>query len=112
MDETMRAIIKASHFGISIVIVGVGNADFTKMEALDCDGCLLRIGKKVAARDIVQFVPFNRFNRDPSALAREVLAEIPRQMVEYMKMKGIQPNQMAHVPLSEVRYNPTAPVHN
>jgi copine 5/8/9 len=41
---------------MSIIIIGVGNADFTDMNALDSDKGLLRRGAQVAERDIVQFV--------------------------------------------------------
>lgn len=37
MGHTKTAIIKASRFPMSIIIVGVGDADFTAMDALDCD---------------------------------------------------------------------------
>ena len=37
MTETKRALIRASHLPMSVIIVGVGNADFAGMNALDCD---------------------------------------------------------------------------
>jgi hypothetical protein len=90
MNNTVDAIVNASALPMSIVIVGVGNADFTKMNILDCDDGLLRSGMKTAKRDIVQFVPFNRFN-NPVQLAAETLAELPRQLVDYMKLYNIAP---------------------
>jgi hypothetical protein len=41
---------------MSIIIVGVGSADFSGMEALDSDKQLLSAGGKTSERDIVQFV--------------------------------------------------------
>uniref|UniRef100_A0A8C6LY17 Copine 3 n=1 Tax=Nothobranchius furzeri TaxID=105023 RepID=A0A8C6LY17_NOTFU len=62
MDQTRRAIVKASHLPMSIIIVGVGAADFRAMEFLDSDDHLLRSPSgKAATRDIVQFVPFRKF---------------------------------------------------
>lgn len=91
MNQTIDAIVDASALPMSIVIVGVGNADFTKMDILDSDDQLLRgSGGKVAKRDIVQFVPFNRYN-NPVQLASETLAELPRQLVDYMKMNKVTP---------------------
>ena len=90
MNQTIDAIVDASALPMSIVIVGVGNADFTKMDILDSDDQLLRSGPKVAKRDIVQFVPFNRYN-NPVQLASETLAELPRQLVDYMKINKVQP---------------------
>ena len=37
MNDTMTAIIRASRLPMSVIIVGVGNADFTSLEALDSD---------------------------------------------------------------------------
>jgi len=62
MADTKRAIVYASTLPYSIIIVGVGSADFSAMDALDCDSGLLRDHDgHVAQRDIVQFVPFRRF---------------------------------------------------
>jgi len=37
MDDTVQAIVNASYLPISLIIVGVGNADFAQMDFLDCD---------------------------------------------------------------------------
>jgi hypothetical protein len=55
-DSTKAAIIQASSAPISIVIVGVGSADFSQMTQLDSDEELLSLNGKTATRDIVQFV--------------------------------------------------------
>ncbi|TFK00113.1 P2X purinoceptor 3 [Platysternon megacephalum] len=62
MDETRHAVVQASKLPMSIIIVGVGNADFAAMEFLDGDTRVLRsyTGEE-ARRDIVQFVPFREF---------------------------------------------------
>jgi hypothetical protein len=64
------------------------------MEVLDADDTPLRSTTgQFAKRDIVQFVPMSQFrNADPATLAREVLAEIPQQLVSYMKSKNYDPN--------------------
>ncbi|XP_050548906.1 copine-8-like [Daktulosphaira vitifoliae] len=105
MQETVQAIVTASRLPISIIIVGIGNAEFDSMEELDSDKKMLKTVDGVKAeRDIVQFVPFNKYyNQDPSVanlyLAKEVLAEVPKQFLSYMKSKGIIPkNQSANVP--------------
>ncbi len=61
---------------------------------LDGDRQVLRANGRTAARDIVQFVPLNRTQRDggAEAVARELLAEIPGQVVGYFYgLKGVQP---------------------
>lgn len=37
MDDTIKAIVDASFLPMSIIIVGIGSADFTNMEILDAD---------------------------------------------------------------------------
>lgn len=37
MQDTITEIVKASSLPLSIIIVGVGNEDFTAMEILDAD---------------------------------------------------------------------------
>lgn len=62
LDETRQAIVNAAKLPMSIIIVGVGGADFSAMEFLDGDGGGLRSPSgEVAIRDIVQFVPFRQF---------------------------------------------------
>jgi hypothetical protein len=92
MDATISSIVDASFMPMSIIIVGVGNANFGAMNFLDADGTLLKYGKKSAACDNVQFVPFRDFkDQDPSRLAAAVLAEVPGQFLSYMKRNNIKP---------------------
>ena len=149
MVETKKSIIRASRLPMSIIIVGVGRADFAAMDELDADEkrcghvyrlChdiisssypispppvlspsfllpafpRLQVGSEVAERDIVQFVPFRNFahvslagtlsnkmtlsscslprQASPEVLASAVLAEVPQQLTEYMRKKGIAPS--------------------
>ncbi|XP_061179725.1 copine-3-like [Saccostrea echinata] len=93
MDKTRDAIVYASGLPMSLIIVGVGDADFTDMNFLDGDdGVLKGANGKPALRDIVQFVPFRDFRMSASAeLARNVLAEVPQQVVQYYEMRKIPP---------------------
>jgi hypothetical protein len=98
MDQTVSAIVDASYTPLSIIIVGVGNADFTAMEELDGDDGLLRSSNgKTAQRDIVQFVPMNKYSQNGvnltgnSYLAQEVLAEVPGQVTSWAKCNRIVP---------------------
>lgn len=70
-------VVNASALPLSIVIVGIGQADFGKMDTLDGDAGLVNSKGQKAARDLVQFVPFRNFNGNQAALAKAVLAEIP-----------------------------------
>ena len=80
---------------MSIIIVGVGDAGFNSMNELDSDNGLLSHNQQIAVRDIVQFVPFSNFLNNPhkslADLANALLAEIPNQLVSYMKSNNIKP---------------------
>ena len=92
MDDTINSLVEASFLPISVIIIGIGTADFSAMNVLDADENPLfdKNGRK-ADRDLVQFVPFNDYKNDPPKLAEQVLEEIPRQVVEYYTHKGIKP---------------------
>ncbi|XP_078147395.1 copine-3-like [Centroberyx gerrardi] len=92
MDQTCTAIVEASRLPMSIIIVGVGGADFGAMEFLDSDDRLLRSPwGDVASRDIVQFVPFRTFQGNSVALAQSVLAELPDQVASYFNSYKLKP---------------------
>eukprot|EP01132_Coremiostelium_polycephalum_P000624 gene624-774_t len=92
MDNTIDAIINASSLPLSIIIVGVGNADFTNMDILDGDNGLLSNGKRRVERDIVNFVPFSKYAKNPELLAMETLREVPEQFISFMKKHKFVPN--------------------
>ncbi|KAK2631369.1 hypothetical protein EUGRSUZ_L03014 [Eucalyptus grandis] len=94
LQETKDALVKASDLPLSILIVGVGGADFKEMEVLDADkgerlessnGC-------VAIRDIVQFVPFRDVQNGEISVVQELLAELPTQFLSYTRNRDIRPS--------------------
>jgi hypothetical protein len=84
MQPTVDLIVDASSLPISIIIVGVGQNDFSAMRRLDAASIPLRhtLGK-YCERDIVKFVHLED-NMSDSKLSRELLAEVPRQFEAYM----------------------------
>ena len=88
IEQTKTAIRNASTSPLSIVIVGIGDADFSKMQFLDD----FQRDEGGRTRDIVQFVQFNRYRYDKQGLTRETLDEIPEQVVGYFyNSNGIMP---------------------
>ncbi|PPS19001.1 hypothetical protein GOBAR_AA01552 [Gossypium barbadense] len=94
LQETKDALVKASDLPLSILIVGVGGADFKEMEILDADkgerlesttGC-------IASRDIVQFVPFRDVQSGEISMVGALLAELPTQFLTYMRRRDIKPS--------------------
>uniref|UniRef100_A0AAY4DMA8 C2 domain-containing protein n=1 Tax=Denticeps clupeoides TaxID=299321 RepID=A0AAY4DMA8_9TELE len=98
MAQTKESIVNASALPMSIIIVGVGPAEFDEMIELDGDEIRISSRGRFAERDIVQFVPFRdyidrRGNHilSMARLAKDVLAEIPDQFLQYMRTRGIKP---------------------
>ena len=104
VQDSINEIVAATKLPLSIIIVGVGNENLSMLERyiiyiyiyilyrLDADEEPLRAsGGQYMARDIIQFVPFNKYKDTPQMLASQTLAEIPRQVVVYF-------NKVGHVP--------------
>jgi Copine/C2 domain len=87
IEQTKRSIHAASDAPLSIVIVGIGHANFGAMQDLDD----FQGNGYSTGRDIVQFVPFSQHALDRSSLTRATLEEIPDQMVDYFTSRGITP---------------------
>lgn len=105
MDNCIDAIVAASTQPMSIIIVGVGEDDFSGMVKLDSDKKMLksRTGR-LAERDIVQFTALKDMkkvaeqakisgaNLDVHDLvSRDLLAEIPAQVTEYFAQHNMPP---------------------
>jgi hypothetical protein len=94
LQETKDALVKASDLPLSILIVGVGGADFKEMEILDADkGDRLESSSgRVASRDIVQFVPFRDVQSGEISVVQALLAELPTQFLAYVRSRNILPS--------------------
>lgn len=63
MGKTCEALVSSSLLPLSVIIVGVGDEDFSDMQRLDGDNTRLAHHGVTAARDIVQFVgEFDSYN--------------------------------------------------
>nr|XP_004235846.1 protein BONZAI 1-like isoform X1 [Solanum lycopersicum] len=93
LQETKDALVQAADLPLSILIVGVGGADFKEMEILDADKGerLESTTGRVAVRDIVQFVPLRDVQNGDVSVVQSLLAELPSQLLEYMRSRKIQP---------------------
>ena len=87
MNKTIDEIVRGSDLPLAIIIVGVGEADFSSMEQLDGDDEALYSSayRRYMSADIVQFVPFNEFKHNPHLLAKETLMEVPGQLLNFMR---------------------------
>ena len=96
MKQTRDKIVEIANANLplSIVIIGIGGADFSKMDELDGDDHGLMNSKGVyAKRDIVQFVPMKKYENNMSALSKLTLMEIPKQFLSYTKAHNIVPGK-------------------
>ena len=74
MDPTINLLVNNCDLPLSIIIVGIGNAQFNNMVKLDGDNGLINSQGRKAQRDIVQFVPFRDVEFNTDRLAQELLA--------------------------------------
>ncbi|CAB9509273.1 Copine-6 [Seminavis robusta] len=86
VNATAACLSRINDNPLSIVIVGVGNADFGAMQFLDD----VNAGAN-GRRDIAQFVAFNQHAHSSHSLTNATLAEIPQQLQGYFQSKGIAP---------------------
>lgn len=102
IQETKDALVRASDLPLSILIVGVGGADFTQMEILDADtGHRLESSTgRVATRDIVQFVPMREVQAGQISIVQSLLEELPGQFLTYMRSRDIKPRSVDTVQTS------------
>ena len=87
--SVMCRIVDAANisYPISIIIIGIGNAQFGFMETLDADKVSLKNSKgEKMKRDIVQFIKFNKYKQsgDIHNLTNAALKEIPKQFMTYV----------------------------
>jgi len=91
-NGTIRALVRASSLPISIVLIGVGNNNFTNLSKFDADGMPLTVDGVSTIRDIVQFVKFEECKDsngvNMNKLASEVLAEVPTQVETFIGLYG------------------------
>lgn len=92
MAPTIDAIVQSSALPISIIIVGIGEEeDFSKMNELDADSNrLVAQNGECQKHDNVQFVPYKSCGSS-ARLTREVLAELPDQVVTHFRQRNLLP---------------------
>ena len=84
VQKTAEALKAVCEFPLSVIIVGIGDANFDDMKFLDDD-----IGAK---HDICDFVQFNLHKHDADSLTKDTLEEIPMHLADYFLRNGISPN--------------------
>ncbi|CAK75399.1 unnamed protein product (macronuclear) [Paramecium tetraurelia] len=94
MKEFINEVNAQQNLPLSIIIIGIGDGNFDELSALnnqvknivDSDG-------NYASRDLLKFVPFNQLKND---LARQVLPQINKQLLQYMKVMSKSPKPINH----------------
>ena len=105
-QKTIDALVEGSFLPLSVIIIGIGDDHFQEMIQLDGDDIPLISSNGIKRmRDLVQFVPFNKYRNDPSELAAQVLEEVPRQIMEYYTMNNIFPYNLAKSQINKFGFN-------
>ncbi len=97
VEATKQVLASIADAPLSIIIVGIGNADFSAMQFLD--DFETRSGVN---RDIVQFVQFNAHEHNKTSLTRATLEEIPDQLVQFFYSRGIMPQADSNFSASKI----------
>lgn len=93
--ETCDILIKCGRLPLSVIMVGIGNNDFSFLHRLDDNDMLMTNGSgQRTERDLVTFVNFAKCNYSAGLLAYEVMKELPRQIVDYCRLVGLSPEDM------------------
>lgn len=93
LQKTIDLLVEAAHLPISIVLVGMGQRDFSTLEKLDGDKKWLRNSKKkLISRDIVHFVDFQEFHGSDEKFSKALLEEFPEQFMSFKLLQGYKPN--------------------
>ena len=105
-QKTIDALVEGSFLPLSVIIIGIGNDHFKEMIQLDGDDIPLISSNGIKRmRDLVQFVPFNKYKNDPKELAAQVLEEVPRQIMDYYTMNNIFPYNLAMSQINKFGFN-------
>ena len=98
LEDTIDNLVEGSFEPLSVIIVGIGQADFSQMVILDSnEEPLINSKNKKWMRDIVQFIQFNNFKNDEQRLAKEILEEFPRQIIEYYSLNNYTPEKIRNM---------------
>ena len=95
VQATAQCLVEVSGAPLSLVIVGVGNEDFSGMRFLDDMN-------KPGYRDMADFINFNAHSQNPAELTSATLQEIPRHVVEFFQGRGIEPKLEEFVDEAEI----------
>ena len=65
MDDTINSLVESSYLPISLIIIWIGNADFSNIDILDDDDdSLYDNNERKASRDLGQYVYYKDFKND------------------------------------------------
>ena len=91
-EDTKNGLVETSFLPISVIIIGIGNADFSDMDFLaNHDEPLIDSNARKSDRNIVQFFPFEDYSYNREQLVQIILKEISRQAIEYYRHQNINP---------------------
>jgi hypothetical protein len=95
VEETKRLLAKASNSQLSVIIVGIGDNDFGRMEYLD------EHDPDEGGRDITTFVRFDECQH-LNSLTEAVLDKMPGQLVDFFVQRKIMPGQASDMDTTTV----------
>ena len=93
VDDFFDAIVNSSYFNISIIFVNISEYECKEFINFNSDKySIVGYNKKKQKRKNVVYINYNALKKNEKELAYRLLKDVPNQMLEYYKYKGIQPN--------------------
>jgi len=92
MEQTLNCLVEAAKLPLSVIIVGIGDADLKKLDVFNGEGDLYNSAGDKVDRKLHQFYSFGRFGNEEELL-QTVLKDIPKQVATYMDKMNIEPLQ-------------------
>ena len=95
MNNAIDILIESSNYPISVIIIGIGEENFDKMEFFNLDSFPIISRKNIKRiRNSVKFLNFSKFNNDEKLLCQEIMKFLYKDIIKYYKIKNIPPSSL------------------
>lgn len=95
LDKVSDLVCAAADLPLSIVIIGIGNSHFVKLDKLNgSERRLCSSDGTPCSRDIITFFRMHDYRFNVAALQKQILDVIPDQLFSYMRRRNLNPNDV------------------
>ena len=96
MEEFTQELVRSSNLPMSVIIVGIGDEDFSSLEELaENKSHAFDYYRENSSRNVLNFVFLKDSSDNNQPLYERALKEIPQQFMEYMVLERIYPSSLS-----------------